>query len=117
VKRLLLPLKLRVAEHLRVPSASEPHRQTAEHRRSPHTFAMDLSDPSPMVNGALMRRFHHQKVKTVLKILNRDGGNIIGQLPDGTPVTVRFTAACRVDARRRRERGRDPPFFHSVLCS
>jgi len=53
--------------------------------------SLDLSDASPMVNGAQLRRFLHQKVRTVIKVTERDQnrGVIGGQMPDGASVTVR----------------------------
>ncbi|GJP52193.1 hypothetical protein CLOM_g11285 [Closterium sp. NIES-68] len=53
---------------------------------------MDLSDPSPMVNGEQMRRFVGRKIRTVLRVVRVDPGVITAQTCDNATVTVRAVA-------------------------
>lgn len=50
---------------------------------------MDVSNPSPMVNGDLMRRFMGQRIRTVLKVARVESGVVTGQTCDGMNVTVK----------------------------
>ena len=49
---------------------------------------MDLSEPSPRVNGELMARFVGKKVLLVGKREGEDGANMQLRTPDGKVVTV-----------------------------
>ena len=50
---------------------------------------MDLSNPSPMVNGDQMRRFVGRRVRTVLRVVRVESGLVAAQTCDGMNVTVR----------------------------
>eukprot|EP00475_Leptophrys_vorax_P018784 TRINITY_DN25650_c0_g1_i1.p2 TRINITY_DN25650_c0_g1~~TRINITY_DN25650_c0_g1_i1.p2 ORF type:complete len:111 (-),score=5.94 TRINITY_DN25650_c0_g1_i1:2-334(-) len=54
---------------------------------------MDLSDPSPMVNGEQLRRFAGKKIRTVVRVVRVDpSGMIACQTCDNANVTVRAAA-------------------------
>lgn len=48
----------------------------------------DISTRRPMVNSKLLRNYIGRKVTTVVKVWRVEGGNVFGELPDGTPITV-----------------------------
>ncbi|CAM6085468.1 unnamed protein product [Calypogeia fissa] len=47
------------------------------------------SNPALFANAALMKGLLGRRVRTVLKIVQADGGTIQGQSPDGMTITVR----------------------------
>jgi replication factor A3 len=48
----------------------------------------DTSNPRPMVNAGLLKKYLGRRVTTVMKVLRSDGADLVGQAPDGTSVTV-----------------------------
>lgn len=57
----------------------------------PHPRVMvmaDISKARPMVNSKLLRKYLGKRVTTVVKVLQVEGGNVVGELPDGAPITV-----------------------------
>lgn len=48
----------------------------------------DISNPRPMVNSKLLRKYVGRRVTTVVKVLRMEGGNVVGELPDGAPIKV-----------------------------
>ena len=49
----------------------------------------DISNPRPMVNSKLLKKYMGRRVTTVVKVTRVEGGNVMGELPDGVPITVR----------------------------
>ena len=58
-------------------------------RFSPLADGMDLSNPSPMVNGDQMRRFVGRRIRTVLRVVRVESGLVAAQTCDGMSITVR----------------------------
>ncbi|CAE6076012.1 unnamed protein product [Arabidopsis arenosa] len=50
---------------------------------------MDTSSPSAFVNGALMRRYIGQKVRTVIQVIGSDIGSVVGKSTDDLQIVVR----------------------------
>ncbi|CAA7019188.1 unnamed protein product [Microthlaspi erraticum] len=50
---------------------------------------MDTSSPSVFVNGALLRRFVGQKVRTVIQVMGSDMGSVVGKSTDDLQIFVR----------------------------
>lgn len=50
---------------------------------------MDTSSPSAFVNGALLRRFIGQKVRTVIQVIGSDMGSVVGKSTDDLQIFVR----------------------------
>lgn len=50
---------------------------------------MDTSSPSAFVNGALLRRYIGQKVRTVVQVIGSDIGSVIGKSTDDVQIVVR----------------------------
>ncbi|KAG7560614.1 Replication factor A protein 3 [Arabidopsis thaliana x Arabidopsis arenosa] len=50
---------------------------------------MDTSSPSVFVNGALMRRYIGQKVRTVIQVVGSDIGSVVGKSTDDLQIVVR----------------------------
>ncbi|EFH52420.1 hypothetical protein ARALYDRAFT_485632 [Arabidopsis lyrata subsp. lyrata] len=50
---------------------------------------MDTSSPSVFVNGALMRRYVGQKVRTVIQVIGSDIGSVVGKSTDDLQIVVR----------------------------
>ncbi|KAH9569397.1 hypothetical protein CY35_03G131100 [Sphagnum magellanicum] len=48
----------------------------------------DTSNPRPIVNAGLLKKYLGRRVTTVMKVLRSDGADLVGQAPDGTSVTV-----------------------------
>lgn len=49
----------------------------------------DISNPRPMVNSKLLKNYMGRRVTTVVKVARTEGGNVVGELPDGAPITVK----------------------------
>ena len=49
----------------------------------------DISNPRPMVNSKLLKNYMGRRVTTVVKVGRVEAGNVVGELPDGAPITVR----------------------------
>eukprot|EP00249_Psilotum_nudum_P000380 c1175_g1_i1 orf=1-258(-) len=50
---------------------------------------MDTSNPAPMVNAELLRRYQGRRVRSVMKVLRTEMGGFVGQSCDGQQVQVR----------------------------
>ncbi|ESQ45236.1 hypothetical protein EUTSA_v10010848mg [Eutrema salsugineum] len=50
---------------------------------------MDTSSPSAFVNGALLRRYIGQKVRTVVQVIGSDMGSVVGKSTDDLQIFVK----------------------------
>lgn len=50
---------------------------------------MDTSSPSAFVNGAFLRRYIGQKVRTVIQVIGSDVGSVVGKSTDDVQMVVR----------------------------
>ncbi|CAN8325162.1 unnamed protein product [Cochlearia groenlandica] len=50
---------------------------------------MDTSSPCAFVNGALLRRFIGQRVRTVVQVIRSDIGSVVGKSTDDLQIVVK----------------------------
>lgn len=48
----------------------------------------DITKARPMVNSKLLRKYMGRRVTTVIKVKRVEKGKVVGELPDGVPITV-----------------------------
>eukprot|EP00270_Netrium_digitus_P004001 TRINITY_DN1486_c0_g1_i2.p1 TRINITY_DN1486_c0_g1~~TRINITY_DN1486_c0_g1_i2.p1 ORF type:complete len:120 (+),score=19.42 TRINITY_DN1486_c0_g1_i2:43-402(+) len=50
---------------------------------------IDISEPAPVVNGALLPRYVGRKVRAVVRVLSTEPGQVQAQAADGSKLTVK----------------------------
>ncbi|KAF3785972.1 Replication protein A subunit [Nymphaea thermarum] len=50
---------------------------------------MDISSPAAFVNAELLKMYTGRRVRTVVKVLQNDGGILTGQSPDGHQISIK----------------------------